>query len=182
MTQETKQLGGDSVRLSKAADNQNFDQLDTLVGNDGAVWSKQADGSYLFVIHILPDVVRKAAKVTQSMSDTNTVVFDKDEAKANAAINHFYHDGVLKDLPDCIIPEIRIDYNNYRTTAPSYTMQIMKKRGNSYVDVLNGSMSPVVDTSNTQGQAGITIHYLNGQTGELMDGTTVQTNFGEPGH
>lgn len=182
MTQETKQLGGDSVRLSKAADNQNFDQLDTLVGNDGAVWSKQADGSYLFVIHISPDVVRKAAKVTQSMSDTNTVVFDKDEAKANAAINHFYHDGVLKDLPDCIIPEIRIDYNNYRTTAPSYTMQIMEKRGNSYVDVLNGSMSPVVDTSNTQGQAGITIHYLNGQTGELMDGTTVQTNFGEPGH
>lgn len=183
MTEETKQLGGGSINLSKAADNQNFDQLDTMVGNDGAVWSKQTDGSYLFVVHISPDSVRRAAKVTQSLSDTNTVVFDKDEAKANDEIKHFYHDGVMKDLPDSIIPEIRIDYNNYSTTAPSYTLHVMQKQGTSYIDTLDGSMSPVVDTSNTQGQAGVTVHYLNGQTGELMDGySTVTTNFGEPGH
>ena len=89
MTTETQQMDGTSVALSKAADNQNFDQLDTLVDKDGAVWSKQSDGSYLFVIHISPETIRQHVNIPNSLKSTNTVVFDKDEAKANQRPNIF---------------------------------------------------------------------------------------------
>lgn len=181
MTTETQQMDGTSVALSKAADNQNFDQLDTLVDKDGAVWSKQSDGSYLFVIHISPETIRQHVNIPNSLKSTNTVVFDKDEAKANQETQHFYNDGAMKGLPACIIPEIRVDYNNYSTTAPVYAMHIFHKQGNQYVEVYNGAMSPVVDTSSNKGQAGIVLHYLNGQSGDAMQGTTVSTTFGQPG-
>lgn len=184
MTDEGHQMNGANVPLSKAADNQSFDELDATVGKDGASWSKQADGSYLFVVHISPDTIRRHVYVPDGLKNTNTVVFDKDEGKANQAAYHFYQEGAMKGLPTCIIPEIRIYYNNYSTTAPKYTLHTMKKQGNKYVEDgrASGTMSPVVDTSDTKGQAGITVHYLNGQTGEAMDGyTTVTTTFGEPG-
>ena len=184
MTDEGHQMNGANVPLSQAADNQSFDELDATVGKDGASWSKQADGSYLFVVHISPDTIRRHVYVPDGLKNTNTVVFDQDEGKANQAAYHFYQEGAMKGLPTCIVPEIRIYYNNYSTTAPQYTLHTMKKQGNKYVedDRASGSMSPVVDTSDTKGQAGITVHYLNGQTGEAMDGyTTVTTTFGEPG-
>ncbi len=184
MTDEGHQMNGANVPLSQAADNQSFDELDATVGKDGASWSKQADGSYLFVVHISPDTIRRHVYVPDGLKNTNTVVFDQDEGKANQAAYHFYQEGAMKGLPTCIVPEIRIYYNNYSTTAPQYTLHTMKKQGDEYVEDgrASGSMSPVVDTSDTKGQAGITVHYLNGQTGEAMDGyTTVTTTFGEPG-
>ncbi|WP_368669261.1 mucin-binding protein [Limosilactobacillus kribbianus] len=153
-------------KLYEEANNLSLSQLDKL-DFSGAAYSKQNDGSYLFVFHIPKEELSLSANsdVKDKLNNSATVVFDEDESKAQNVMYQYYYKNLLKDQAPTFFSAINFEFNNPLNYDTTVTMHVLDSNGN---EKYSGNVQPSHDNSKTQTQATLNINYINIKNGKSL--------------
>lgn len=174
-----------NYKAEKLNDNLSLQQIDAQ-SFTGIAYSKQSDGTVLFVFHIPKKDILIDNYDIGALKNSETIVFDsKSEDTANAKTAEFYgynnNSSKLDKLPFALETVITIPYKDPNNTNSEVIYQALNANGNV---MKTTTAKPIPINSQVSTQAGVTVHYINADNGQELsitklppaDPSTTQSN------